>query len=85
MTSSPHYPRCNRFVERQIQTVKTTIKKAKRANEDVELALLFLRETPIDHKLPSLAELLFNGWVKYMLPVHTGNKALDREERQNSQ
>lgn len=80
VNSSPHYPRSNEFVERQIQTIKNTFRKAKRANEDVELALLVLRTTPIDQKLPSPAELLFNRSVKDTLPIHTSNWAQSRDE-----
>ncbi|XP_047484153.1 uncharacterized protein K02A2.6-like [Penaeus chinensis] len=58
ITSSPHYPQSNGFIERTIQTVKNTIDKAKRSNKDPEMALLTLRTTPLDSKLPSPAELL---------------------------
>ena len=60
VTSSPRYPRSNGFVERQIQTVKHVMKKARQSGQDLDLALLCLRTTPIDSKLPSPAELL-NG------------------------
>ena len=45
-TSSPNFPRSNGFVERMIQTVKRTIKKAIDAKEDPYLAQLSLRTTP---------------------------------------
>ena len=60
VTSSPRYPRSNGFVERQIQTVKHVMKKARQSGQDLDLALLCLRTTQIDSKLPSPAELL-NG------------------------
>lgn len=60
VTSSPRYPRSNGFIERQIQTVKHVMKKARQSGQDLDLALLCLRTTPIDSKLPSPAELL-NG------------------------
>ena len=60
VTSSPRYPRSNGFVERQIQTVKHVMKKARQSGQDLDLALLCLRITAIDSKLPSPTELL-NG------------------------
>ena len=57
VTSSPRYPRSNGFIERQIQTVKHVMKKSRQSGQDLDLALLCLRTTPIDSKLPSPAEL----------------------------
>ena len=45
-TSSPEYPQSNGFVERTIQTVKRSLKKAMVNKEDPALALLALRTTP---------------------------------------
>lgn len=70
VTSSPHYPRSNGFVERQIQTVKSIMKKCKRSGDDPELALLTLRTTPVDSKLPSPAELLYSRKIRANLPTH---------------
>ncbi|XP_037782061.1 uncharacterized protein K02A2.6-like [Penaeus monodon] len=53
ITSSPHYPQSNGFIERTVQTVKNTIDKAKRSNQDPDMALLTIRTTPLDSKLPS--------------------------------
>ena len=66
MTSSPHYPRSNDLVDRQIQTIKHVIKK----NQTRFLGLLSLRVTPIDNKLPSPAEILFQRRVRSNLPCH---------------
>ncbi|XP_037782060.1 uncharacterized protein K02A2.6-like [Penaeus monodon] len=60
ITSSPHYPQSNGFIEKTVQTVKNTINKAKRSNQDPDMALLTICTTPLDSKLPSPAELL-NG------------------------
>lgn len=62
VTSSPHYPRGHGFVKRQVQTVKTTILKCRETKEDIDLALLPLRTTPLSSNRPSPAELL-NGRV----------------------
>ena len=92
VTSSPHYPRSNGFVERQIQTIKHVIKKTKQAGEDIEMGLLSLRATPVDNKLPSPAELLFQRRVRANLPCHIQNKNSNRDQvyeqlqqRQNNQ
>ena len=45
-TSSPEYPQSNGFIERTIQTVKRSLKKAMVNSEDPALALLALRTTP---------------------------------------
>ena len=58
VTSSPRYPGSNGFIERQIQTVKHVMKKARQNGQDLDLTLLCLRTTPIDSKLPSPTELL---------------------------
>ena len=59
ITSSPRYARSNGFIERQVRTVKLTLQKAREAKEDLHLSLLALRSTPLDHHLPSPAELLY--------------------------
>ncbi|XP_014665236.1 PREDICTED: uncharacterized protein K02A2.6-like [Priapulus caudatus] len=58
VTTSPRRPKGNGFIERTVQTVKHTLKKAKGTNTDFDLALLMLRATPISNKLASPAELL---------------------------
>ena len=68
VTSSPHYPRSNGFVESQVKTVKLTLKKAKKSHTDPNMALLYLRATPVDNKLSSSAELLLGRPVQDNLP-----------------
>ena len=60
ITSSPKFPKSNGFIERQIQAIKRALIKAKQAGRDPNLAMLCLRTTPINHNLPSPAELLNN-------------------------
>ena len=60
ITSSPNFPKSNGFIERQIQTIKRALIKAKQAGRDPNLAMLCLQTTPINHNLPSPAELLNN-------------------------
>ena len=68
ITSSPRYPKSNGFIERQIDTVKRTIIKAKESGQDSDLALLRLRTTPISNKIGSPAELMFQRRIKDTLP-----------------
>jgi transposase InsO family protein len=58
ITSSPHYPKSNGFIERMVQTVKRLFRKARKSNSDPHLAMLAYRATPFDHNTPSPAELL---------------------------
>ena len=55
--SPPKFPKSNGFIERQIQRIKRALIKAKQAGRDPNLAMLCLRTTPINHNLPSPAEL----------------------------
>ena len=73
ITSSPNYPQSNGLIERQIQTVKQALKKAKSSCMDPDLALLCLRTTPIDSVIPSPAEMLFTRKIKGNLPVRIRN------------
>ena len=57
VTSSPHYPRSNGFIESQVKIVKRTLEKLAKDNGDPHLALLYLRSTPVD-RLLSQAQLL---------------------------
>ena len=68
VTSSPHYARSNGFIERHVRHIKSTIKKCLRERSDIQLALLQIRATPIDNKLPSPAELLFGRPIATNLP-----------------
>ena len=57
VTSSPHYARSNGFIERSVRHVKPIVKKALRNGNDIHLALLNLRATPVDTNLPSPGEM----------------------------
>ena len=60
ITSSPKFPKSNGFIERQIQTIKRVLIKAKQAGRDSNLAMLYLQTKLINHNLPIAAELLNN-------------------------
>lgn len=80
VTSSPHYPQSNGFIERQIQTVKRTLTRSKSAGTDPDMALLILRSTPLDCHLASPAELLNARKFKSNLPVKINNTSPNRDD-----
>ncbi len=86
--SSPHFPQSNGFIERAVQTAKSVIRKAEQEGSDPELALQVLRTTPVDHKIPSPAELLHGRKMQSNLPVkiHHSNDPVTQQlqHRQDS-
>ncbi len=67
VTSSPHFPQSNGLVERAIQTVKKSLKKAHDGNDDPYLTLLILNTTPgSDGASPAMR--LFNHQPRTTLP-----------------
>ena len=68
VSSSPEYPRGHGLIERHVQTVKKCMYKCEHSGQDVELALLSLRSTPLDSNLPSPAELLNNRQYRTTMP-----------------
>lgn len=92
ITSSPHYPQSNGFIERMVGTVKSTLEKAQQTNVDPQMALLCLRSTPVDNQLPSPAELLYGRKIRANLPLHSNtmddsnqNHLLERQQRMKEQ
>ncbi len=81
ITSSPGFPQSNGMIERAIQTVKNCLKDAKESAADPDLALLNLRTTPIDHKLPSPSEMLNTRKLRGTLPVRIRDSSKERENR----
>ena len=68
VTSSPYYPRGHGFVERQVQTIKKMILKCRETKNDIDLALLALRTTPLSSNIPSPTELQNGRMFKSTLP-----------------
>ncbi|XP_038047666.1 uncharacterized protein LOC119725212 [Patiria miniata] len=84
ITSSPRYPQSNGFVERSVRTVKALIKRCQKSKQNVDKALLNLRATPIDSKLPYPAEILFGRPPCISLPSRRRMKAdYDRRHSAN--
>ena len=70
-TSSPNYAQSNGFAERQVRWVTLVIKKCLKTSESIPQALLQMRATPLDAKIPPPAELILNRRVVTCLPSHT--------------
>ena len=68
-TSSPNYPQSNGFAERMVQTAKKILTKSRDSGQDLYLAMLNYRSTPISSTLPSPAELLMNRTFRTRLNI----------------
>ena len=69
VTTSPYFSQANGFIERTVQTVKGLLQKCKESGSDPHLAMLCLRSTPLDHNIPSPAELLNSRVYQTNLPA----------------
>ena len=69
VTSSPHYPKSNGLVERNVQTIKQLLKKADESKQDAFLALLEFRSSPISGMEESPSELLMSRKLRTRLPT----------------
>jgi hypothetical protein len=70
ITSSPRYARSNGLAERTVRTLKQVMKKCRATKNNVDIALLHLRATPIDSRLPSPAEMMFGRQIRTTLPSY---------------
>ena len=83
ITSSPRLPQSNGFIERQVQTIKKIIKKCKKEKQSLHLAMLDLRATPVDSKLPSPVEMLMGRPITTLLPSRTSPSPITVAQRQH--
>ena len=67
--SSPRNPQSNGMAERCVQTMKASLLQTIEEGEDVNLALLTYKTTPLSHSLPSPAELMNSRNYKTLLPT----------------
>ena len=72
-TSSLHYPQSNGFTEACIKSIKYALQRAKYSSANPHLTLLVLQTTPIDTKLPSPAELLYQCQLRTTIPAKICN------------
>ena len=57
------------MAERCVETVQASLIKTIEGGEDMDLALLTYKTTPLNHRLPSPAELLNSRMYKTLLPT----------------
>ncbi len=69
-TSSPHYPKSNGHAERTVQSIKKILKKAWEDGSDPNLALLSLRNTPIEGIGLSQVQMLMGRRTRTRLPTN---------------
>ena len=67
--TSPTNAQSNGQAERFVQTIKNSLTKAMEGGEDPHLAILTYAATPLNHSLPSPAELLNSRKYRCILPV----------------
>ena len=80
--STPRNPQSNGMAEHCVQTLKASLIKTIEEGEDVDLALLTYKTTPLNHELPSPAELLNSRKYKTLLPTHIVPTTLQESYRQ---
>ena len=68
-TSSPRYPQSNGLAERTVQTIKSILKKSLQDKSDPNLALLHLRNIPIDGIGKSPVQLVMGRRTRTLLPT----------------
>ena len=69
--TSPTNAQSNGQAEHFIQTIKNSLTKAVEGGEDLHLAILSYIRTPLNHNLPSPAELLNSRKFRCLLPLWT--------------
>ena len=58
ITSTPHFPWSNGFIEWQVRTIKTMLSSTHESGKSLKELLLDLHSTPIGPNMPSLQEIL---------------------------
>lgn len=67
---SPYHQQSNGLAERTIQSIKKLMKKCKEANEDIYLALLSFRNTPVYNSEYSPSQILMSRHLRDKLPIN---------------
>ena len=82
IVSSPRNSQSNGMAEHCVQTMKASLIKTIEEGEDVYLALLTNKTTPLNHRLPSPAELLNSRKYKTLIPTRIVPTRLQESYRQ---
>ena len=69
ITSSPGYPQANGKAESAVKSIKRMLKRVERAGSDPVLALLALRNTPMEGRQATPAQLLYSHRCRTLLPI----------------
>ena len=92
ITSSPHFPRSNGFIDHQVHTIKTALSTSHNSSKTLEDLLLDLCSTPIRPNMPSPWEILHNRTLQCCsrpsAPVNmesVRNYLLSRKQSQKAQ
>ena len=72
-TSSPQYPQLNGFAEACVKSVKYALQHAKYSSANPQLTLLALWTTPINARLPSPGDLLYQCQIWTTIPTRICN------------
>ena len=72
-TSNPHYPPSNGFAESCVMIVKHMLQHAKYSGTNPRIALQHLKATPVDAKLPSPSQMLYNHKIHTTIPPRICN------------
>ena len=79
--TSPTNAQSNGQTEHFVQTIKNSLTKAIEGGEDPHLAILAYATTPLNHSLPSPAELLNSRKYRCILPVQVKQQNLTHKYR----
>ena len=79
--SSPRNPQSNGMAEHFVQTMKASLIQTIEEGEDVDLALLTYKTMPLNHRLPSPAELLNSRKYKMLLQMRIAPTRLQETYR----
>ena len=79
--TSPTNAQSNGQAECFVQTIKNSLTKAIEGGEDPHLAILACTTTPLNHSLPSPAELLNSRKYRCILPVQDKQQNLTHKYR----
>ena len=79
--TSPTNAQSNGQAEHFVQTIKNSLTKAIEGGEDPHLAILAYATTPLNHSLPSPAELLNSRKYRCILPVQLKQQNLTHKYR----